>query len=232
MRISGFQKLTLLDFPGKTACTVFTPGCNLRCPFCHNSTLVLNPTKDQDICEEEIISYIIKRKGLIDGVCITGGEPMLMKDLPVFCQRLRKTGVAIKIDTNGFFPSQLQYIVNNGLCDYVAMDVKNTLQKYADTIGLPSVDVSKPYESIEFLKSSSIPHEFRTTVCKPFHNKDDIISIATLLGPYESYFLQSFVDSGALIGEGISGYSPSEMREIFNEVKKIVSKAGLRGVDA
>lgn len=231
MTISGFQKLTLLDFPGKTACTIFTAGCNLRCPFCHNSDLVLHPSSLGRYSEDEIIAYLNKRKGLIDGICITGGEPMLMKDLPDFCERLRDVGVSIKIDTNGFFPSQLKYIVRNGLCDYVAMDIKNTPQKYPLTVGVADIDISKPLESIQFLKSTGIPHEFRTTVCRPFHTNDDIIEIARLLGADERYYLQSFVDSGALIGQGVSGFSPNEMKELLIQVKQIMPSADIRGVD-
>ncbi len=231
MTISGFQKLTLLDFPGKTACTVFTAGCNLRCPFCHNSDLVLRPSTLESFTEDDIIAYLNKRKGLIDGICITGGEPMLMKDLPDFCQRIKNIGIAIKIDTNGFFLPQLKYIVRNNLCDYVAMDVKNTPEKYPLTVGVPNIDVSKAIESIEFLKMSGIPHEFRTTVCRPFHTDNDIVEIAHLLGPDERYFLQSFVDSGALIGRGVSGFSPNEMKELLTKVKEIVPSADVRGVD-
>lgn len=231
MTISGFQKLTLLDFPGKTACTVFTAGCNLRCPFCHNSDIVLRPSTLESFTEDEIIAYLNKRKGLIDGICITGGEPMLMKDLPEFCQRIKNIGVAIKIDTNGFFPSQLKYIVRNNLCDYVAMDVKNTPEKYQLTVGVPSIDISNVLESIEFLKTSGIPYEFRTTVCRPFHTDNDIVRIAHLLGREERYYLQSFVDSGALIGQGVSGFSPNEMKELLTQVKQIIPNADVRGID-
>ncbi len=230
MTIAGFQKLTLLDFPGKTACTVFTAGCNLRCPFCHNADLVLAPSSIDKFSEDEILSYLNKRKGLIDGICITGGEPMLMKDLPDFCEKIKNIGVSIKIDTNGSFPSQLKYIVRNGLCDYVAMDIKNTLFKYPETVGIPEIDVSNFEECIEFLKSSEIPHEFRTTVCKPFHTLDDILEIGKMLGENERYFLQSFVDSGRLIGDGVSGFLPSEMKDMLSELKKFVPYADIRGI--
>ncbi len=230
MTIAGFQKLTLLDFPGKTACTVFTPGCNLRCPFCHNADLVLSPSRIEIFSEEEILSYLKKRKGLIDGICITGGEPMLMKDLPSFCEKIKNTGVAIKIDTNGSFPSQLKYIVRSELCDYVAMDIKNTLSKYPVTVGIPDIDIAPFVESIDFLKSSGIPHEFRTTVCRPFHANSDILEIGQMLGENEKYYLQSFVDSGRLIGGGVSGFSPSEMKEMLSELKEFVPNADIRGI--
>ena len=231
MKFNGFQKLTLLDYPGKTACTVFTPGCNLRCPFCHNSNLVLGSNELPTYDQEEIISYLKKRSGLIDGICITGGEPMLHKDLPMFCEALRELNVSIKIDTNGFFPSQLKYIVNSGLCDYIAMDVKNSLEKYKLTVGASGCDLSKVIESISFLKSSDVDHEFRTTVCHPLHEISDIISIAELLGPDQKYFLQSFVDSGALLGNGMSSFTPSEMKDAYEAVRQIMPMVAVRGVN-
>lgn len=156
---------------------------------------------------------------------------MLMKDLPDFCRKVKELGLAVKLDTNGFFPSQLKYIVNSGLCDYVAMDIKNCPSKYAETVGVSFVDFSKLQESIEFLKSGPIDHEFRTTVCKPFHDAESLITIASFLGKDEKYFLQSFVDSGKLLGQGVSGFTPSEMKEFLAKVKKIVPNAALRGVD-
>ncbi len=230
MTIAGFQKLTLLDYPGKTACTVFTAGCNLRCPFCHNADLVLSPSSIEKFSEDEIQSYLIKRKGLIDGICITGGEPMLMKDLPSFCEKIKEIGICVKIDTNGSFPSLLKYVVRNGLCDYVAMDIKNTFDKYPQTVGISDIDVSVFKESIDFLKSSEIPHEFRTTVCKPFHTKEDILEVGKMLGENERYFLQSFVDSGRLIGRGVSGFLPSEMKDMLFELKNFVAYADIRGI--
>lgn len=230
MTIAGFQKLTLLDYPGKTACTVFTAGCNLRCPFCHNADLVLSPASIEKFSEDEVLAYLNKRKGLIDGICITGGEPMLMKDLPYFCQKIKDIGLSVKIDTNGSFPSLLKNIVDNGLCDYVAMDIKNSLSKYSETVGIENLDVSVFEESIDFLKNSGIAHEFRTTVCRPFHTPDDILEIGRMLGQNEHYYLQSFVDSGRLIGDGVSGFSPSEMKEMLSKLKHFVPNADIRGI--
>lgn len=231
MTIHGFQKLTLLDFPNKTACTVFTGGCNLRCPFCHNSDLVLRAAATPVIPEEEIFSFLEKRQHTLEGVCITGGEPMLRKDLPAFCEAIKQRGFAVKIDTNGFYPAQLKYIVNSGLCDYVAMDIKNTWEKYPETTGIPHLDVSAARESARFLIQSSLPHEFRTTVCRPFHTTEDLITIAADLGPDQPYFLQAFKNSGALLGNGIEGFSPMEMKEILASVRRISPLVGLRGVD-
>lgn len=231
MKILGMQKLTLLDFPGKTACTLFTGGCNLRCPFCHNGDLVLHPGLVKEIPEEDIFELLDKRKHTLEGVCITGGEPMLMKDLPAFCEKIKERGFAVKIDTNGFFPEQLKYMVKNGLCDYVAMDVKNSMEKYPLTIGIRNPDLRKPLTSIEFLKGSTLPHEFRTTVCKPFHTLEDLVAIARLLGEKERYFLQGFRDSGGLLGSGISAFSSEEMKAFLVEVLKIVPLAELRGIN-
>ena len=217
MIIHGFQKLTLLDFPTKTACTVFTGGCNLRCPFCHNAGLVLSPGKYPTVSEDEVFALLEKRKNTIDGVCITGGEPMLMKDLPEFA-------------ANGTFPRELKYIVRNGLADYIAMDIKNCFEKYPETVGRPDFDTAPVRESIDFLKSCGIGHEFRTTVCRNFHTEEDLIKIAHCLGAGENYFLQNFKDSGELISGGISGYTPSEMEALVSAVKKIIPGASLRGV--
>lgn len=230
MVIHGFQKLTLLDFPTKTACTVFTGGCNLRCPFCHNAGLVLSPGKYPTIPEQDVFDLLEKRKNTIDGVCITGGEPMLMKDLPEFAARLKECGVAVKIDTNGTFPLELKYIVRNGLADYIAMDIKNSFKKYPITVGKTDFDTAPIKESIDFLKSCGIDHEFRTTVCRNFHTEDDLLSIASYLGADEKYYLQCFKDSGEMISNGINGYSPSEMSALISAVKKIIPSASLRGV--
>lgn len=230
MIIHGFQKLTLLDYPGKTACTVFTGGCNLRCPFCHNADLVLKPGIYPVIPEEEVFELLKKRKNTIDGVCITGGEPMLMKDLPEFAGKLKALGVSVKIDTNGTFPRQLKYIVKNGLADYIAMDIKNCFRKYGETVGKKNFDFSVIKESIDFLKACGIDHEFRTTVCKNFHTESDLTEIAKYLGKNEKYFLQSFKDSGALLSENIAGYTPSEMDNLLSAVKQFTPHAALRGV--
>lgn len=232
MTIHGFQKLTLLDFPGKTACTVFTGGCNLRCPFCHNGDLVLHPAQFPVISEDEVFALLEKRKHTLEGVCITGGEPMLQKDLPFFCEKIKAMGFAVKIDTNGFFPMQLKYIVNSGLADYVAMDVKNTWEKYPETVGLPGLDVTKAQESVAFLKTCGIPHEFRTTVCRPYHETADLVAIATMLGADQPYFLQGFKASDALLGGSTcQGFSPSEMKAMLEAARAVHPLVSLRGVD-
>ncbi len=229
MKIYGFQKLTLLDFPGKTACTVFTGGCNLRCPFCHNPGLVRG-VSGETVSEEEVFATLEKRKKTLDGVCITGGEPMLQKDLPEFAEKVKSRGFAVKVDTNGFYPRPLRYLVREGLVDYVAVDVKNTFEKYPETTGRPGIDLAPLAETLEFLKENPVPHEFRTTVCKTFHTEEDLIAIAALLGEGQSYYLQAFRDTGELLGEGVTGYLPSEMKALFEAVKRVHPETGLRGI--
>ena len=230
MVIHGLAKTTLLDYPEHVAATIFFGGCNFRCPFCHNADLVIDRTNTRSFSEDEILSYLKKRKGLIDGICVTGGEPMLAKDLSEFLYKVREIGISIKLDTNGFFPAKLKSIIDDNLCDYVAMDIKNTFEKYPSTVGIPSINVTPFIESIELLKTSKIDHEFRTTVCRPFHSAEDLSEIAKYLGPNEKYFLQSFVDSGNLIGKGVSGYSPNEMKQMLTEVRKFVPNADIRGI--
>lgn len=201
MKINGFQKMTVLDFPGKVACIVFTGGCNMRCPFCHNADLALNQGTDE-FSEEEILAYLKKRQGLLDGVCITGGEPLLQPDIKEFIQKVRGLGYAVKLDTNGAFPERLKGLVNEGLLDYVAMDIKNQKEKYALTAGV-NIDISKIEESVAFLMEGKVDYEFRTTVVSEFHENEDILKISEWIKGAKRYFLQNFVDSGNLIEKNI-----------------------------
>ena len=226
MNIQGYQKLTLLDFPGKVACTLFTGGCNLRCPFCHNATLVLEPHDSQNM-EDEVLEYLTRRRGLLDGVCITGGEPLLQPDLIDFMKKVKELGLAIKLDTNGSFPQRLKTILDTGLVDYVAMDVKSSPEGYAKAIGC-EMDFSSFAESIALIKSSGIPHEFRTTAVKGIHSPEDFERISELLGD-EPYFIQGFVDSGNLLGEGCDAFSESESQQLLVHAKKHTPAARLRG---
>lgn len=230
MKICGFQKMTMLDFPGKVACTVFTGGCNFRCPFCHNALLVTEIDEENTFDEDEIIAYLYKRKGIIDGVCITGGEPLMQKDIGEFLEKVKATGMPVKLDTNGSYPEKLRELVEKGLVDYVAMDIKNSKAKYAETIGLPEYDLRKVEESIDFLLSDAVDYEFRTTVVREFHTIDDIVDIATRISGAKRYFLQGFVDSGNLIGSGMSALKPQEMVEICTKAQEIVPNTVLRGV--
>lgn len=230
MKICGFQKMTMLDYPGKVACTVFTGGCNFRCPFCHNAMLVTDIDENAVYAEDEILSYLNKRKGIIDGVCITGGEPLLQKDIGDFLVKVKETGMPVKLDTNGSYPEKLRELVSRGLVDYVAMDIKNSKEKYPLTVGLPGYDIGKIEESVEFLMSGAVDYEFRTTVVREFHTAEDIVKITEWIAGAKRYFLQGFVDSGNLIGSGMSALRPQEMVEICTKAQDLVPNTVLRGV--
>ena len=229
MLISGLQKLTLLDYPGKMACTVFTGGCDFRCPFCHNASLVRNPEDFPRIKEDEFFDFLEKRKNILEGVCITGGEPTIQKDLKEFIIRIREKGYLIKLDTNGNHPEILKELVNEGLVDYVAMDIKNSIEKYPITVDVKNFNIKNIKESVDFLLSDIVDYEFRITVVKEFHNKDDIESIAKWIKGAKRYFLQGFVDSGDLISDGYSGYDKKEMETLLEVTKKYIVNTELRG---
>ena len=227
MLIGGFQKMTMLDFPGKVACTIFTYGCNLRCPFCHNATLVIDEANL--FSEEEIFTYINKRKGILDGVCVTGGEPLLQPDIIPFLQRLRETGLKIKLDTNGTYPDKLEEIINLGLVDYVAMDIKNSLDSYEKTVGT-KINLNDIEKSVKILLENKVDYEFRTTVVKELHKIEDFIKIGELIRGAKRYFLQCFKDSEGLIGNNLSAYTPQELEGFLEVLKDNIDKVSLRGV--
>ena len=229
MIIKGLQKTTLLDFPGKVACTVFTAGCNFRCPFCHNASLVISPDMSDTISEDDIFAFLKKRCGILDGVCITGGEPLLQRDIEDFIKKIRELGLAVKLDTNGAYPERLRSIINKGLVDYVAMDIKNSKEKYALTAGA-SVDIEKISESVRILMTSDVEYEFRTTVVRELHSPEDVKSIGKWIAGADRYFLQSFTDSGEIIGDGYSAHSPQDMGELLEIAKQYIPSAALRGI--
>ena len=229
MKIKGLQKLTLLDYPEKMACTVFLARCNFRCPFCHNASLVTN-IDDDYISEEEFFSFLNKRRGILNGVCITGGEPTLYPDLEDFIRKIKELGFSVKLDTNGYNPDILIDLVNKRLIDYVAMDIKNSKEKYAKTAGLSSLDISRIEKSVQFLLSGAVPYEFRTTIVKELHNEEDMKSISRWIEKADRYFLQGFQDSGDLIENGYSGYDKNSMQYLLNITKERLTKANLRGV--
>ena len=231
MKISGFQKMTLLDFPGQVAATVFTGGCNLRCPFCHNALLVTEAEDLEEYSEDFIIGYLEKRKGILDGLAITGGEPLLQKDIRPFIERVRHLGYKVKLDTNGCFPDRLKDLVARKLLDYVAVDVKNTKEKYGETVGIPGFDPKAVEETVAFLKKGLVPYEFRTTVVREFHTVEDIDGIGKWIEGADAWFLQNFVDSGNLIGEGLSAAPREVLFEMLERGRKYVKRCELRGVD-
>jgi pyruvate formate lyase activating enzyme len=228
MVLGGLQKLTLLDFPGKVACTVFTMGCNFRCGFCHNAPLVLTAdTPPYD--EEAFFRFLETRKGLLDGVAVTGGEPLLQKDIAQFLARIKSMGFLVKLDTNGAFPQVLRRLVEEKLVDYVAMDVKNTPQKYPQTCGC-TVDVDAIKESVAFLKSGTLPFEFRTTAMAETHTEEDFREIGRWLEGTERYFIQQFKDSGNLVGEGFTAPTEEMMKKYLQAAQAFLPAAELRGV--
>lgn len=227
MLIAGLQKLTLLDYPGKTACTLFTPGCNFRCPFCHNALLVTHRV-DNFISENEFFSFLSKRQGILDGVCITGGEPTLQKDLIPFMQKIKDMNFEIKLDTNGYCPDVLKEVLDKRLADYIAMDIKASINKYELATGTESLNTDNILYSIELLEKNNVPHEFRTTVTKELHNKEDFEKILALFSEQTPYFLQQFKDSGNLIEENCHGWSAQEMKELLNTLTLHHTNVSLR----
>lgn len=221
--------MTLLDFPGKVACTIFTAGCNFRCPFCHNASLVTHINNDIEYSEEEILSYLSKRKGLLDGVCITGGEPLLQDGIEEFIAKIKSLGFLIKLDTNGSFPEKLEKLINMGLVDYVAMDIKNSREKYPITADC-DLDIGKIEQSVSFLMNSGVDYEFRTTVVKDYHNVEDMRDIGEWIKGAKRYFLQNFVDSGDLIKSGLSSVELTELYKMQQTADEFVVKTEIRGI--
>lgn len=231
MRICGLQKLALVDYPGKLAATVFTGGCNLRCPFCHNALLVTglgeNPERHTP---EEILAFLKTRRGLLDGVVLSGGEPLMQPGTADFLRQVKDLGFAVKLDTNGFYPEALRELLEAGTLDYVAMDIKNCLPKYPMTCGLPQLDTTPLEKSVELLRRSSVPFEFRTTLVRELHTEADLLAIAHWLEGSPRYCLQLFVDSGGLIGSGLSAFTPEEMQAFAQRLRPFFGEVPVRGV--
>ena len=230
MNIQGLQKTTLLDFPGHVAATIFTGGCNFRCPFCHNSDL-LSFSKPSAFMEEDILHFLKKRVGILEGVVITGGEPTLQPNLPAFMERVRQLGYKIKLDTNGYQPDVLKSLYNNGLIDYVAMDIKTCKERYTLVTGIPSIEIKKIETSVNFLKTSTIPFEFRTTVVRELHCAEDFEKIGDWIEGAPLYFLQNFVDSEQVLNHSFSSFSKEELLSFLEIVKPYVGKAEIRGIE-
>ena len=258
MQIKGYNKTTLLDYPEHVAATVFVGGCNFRCPFCHNADLVLNPNMQADIGEEEVLAHLQKRKGILEGVCITGGEPTLQPDLPEFIKKIKGLGYPVKLDTNGYCPDVLEKLLEEGLLDYAAMDIKASKENYAMAAGLPQLDIGKIEESVKLLQNGSIPYEFRTTVVKGIHTIEEFEVIGQWLRGSRGYYLQAFRDSenvlaqrsheilenigceqgdGCVCGrspvyaEKLSDFTKNEMEQMAETARKYIDKVELRGVE-
>ena len=229
MDIQGLQKMTLLDYPGRVACTVFLGGCDLRCPFCHNSGLVLG-SGPAELDSGELLSFLKKRVGLLDGVCITGGEPLLRPGLAGLLSQIKALGYPVKLDTNGSHPERLRELAEGGLVDYVAMDVKNSPERYGETAGLPGLDLTPFRESISFLLRGTVDYEFRTTVVQEFHDADSFRAIGPWIAGARRYFLQSFVDRDSVIQAGLRPWDRESLEGFAALVRPYVQQVELRGV--
>ena len=230
MRILGLQKLSLLDFPGKVAATVFTGGCNLRCPFCHNAPLVLPGRGTSALDAGGVLDFLASRRGLLDGVVLSGGEPLLQPDAADFLAEVKAMGFAVKLDTNGCHPDALADILDRRLADYVAMDIKNSLEKYPWTVGVPGFDTAPVERSARLLMEGPADYEFRTTLVRPFHEVGDMETIGRWLRGARRYYLQAFVDSGDLVGGGCAPFTPEEMEGFLQAARPFFQSAALRGL--
>ncbi len=230
MTISGMQKLTLLDYPGNTACLIFTQGCNFRCPFCHNKDLLNESGENQIVSENEVFSYLEKRKGVIDGVCISGGEPLLQKDIESFITKVKEMGFKVKLDTNGSSPSKLKRLLDNNLLDYVAMDIKNNFLNYDKTSGIEMLNIENIKRSIDILEHSNIEYEFRTTIVKELHDILGLEEICKYLGPNVKYYIQNYKDCDTVLQKGLSGFNTEELVSIQNKLKLRNPNVVVRGI--
>lgn len=231
MQIHGFNKLTLLDYPGHLAATLFLGSCNMRCPFCHNASLVLAPDAQPTIPAQEVLATLAKRKQLLEGVCISGGEPTLHPGLPDFIRSIKELGYLVKLDTNGTNPSMLKELVQEQLLDYIAMDIKNSREKYALTCGISGFSLAPVEESVSFLLLSKLDYEFRTTVVKELHSNEDMLAIGEWIRGAKAYYLQSFVDSDDIIAPGLSSPSKDTLTQFTRLLTPYVEHISLRGVD-
>ena len=230
MKIHGLQKMTLLDYPGHVACTVFLGGCDLRCPFCHNYELI-DGSAEPIMDEQELLDFLKKRQGLLDGVAITGGEPCLRPDLIDLIKEIRALGYPVKLDTNGLHPDVLRTLVEERLVDYVAMDIKNSPEHYAATSGVEAVDLGRIRESISILMEGPVDYEFRTTVIDQLHSAQDMEGIGALIQGARRFFLQAFTDRDSVPFAGFSAPSADKMRIYADIVGKYVQEITIRGVD-
>ena len=229
MTINGMQKLTLLDYPGNVACLIFTQGCNFRCPFCHNSGLLDMNNNCEKIDEKEVFKYLEKRKGLLDGVCISGGEPLLQKDIEYFIRKVKDLGYKVKLDTNGRSPKKLKQLIEEGLIDYVAMDIKNDFLNYDKTAGM-CTNIDNIKKSIEIIENSNIEYEFRTTIVKQFHDVGKLEKIIQYIGPNARYYIQNYQDCSSVLQRGLDGFDEEELLNIKNTLGVKYPNLVVRGV--
>lgn len=227
--IQGLQTLTLLDYPGRVACTVFTGGCNFRCPFCQNSGLLACGQPGQ-YTEHALLEFLDSRRNLLDGVCISGGEPLLQKELPQLLQQIKNMGYLVKLDTNGAFPERLEPLLRQGVVDYVAMDVKNSPARYGEACGVGQLYLAKVQRSVRLLLQGAVPYEFRTTVVRELHGAEELQAIGRWIQGAQRYFLQSFEDSEHVLQPGLHSYTADELEALRQLVLPWVPTTQLRGV--
>lgn len=231
MQIHGFNKTTLLDYPGHLASTIFLGGCNFRCPFCHNKGLVLCPSKEPVIPATLVLEHLVKRKNVIEGVCITGGEPTLSQDLPSFIKQLKDIGLLVKLDTNGYRPDVLKSLIQEGMVDYIAMDIKSSPQNYAKLTGLEAIDMNKINESVNIIMSANIPYEFRTTLVKELHTMEDIDSIGKWVKDCRNFYLQNYRENEHVINPIYTGFCKEELLAFQKHLSRYVKQVQIRGID-
>ena len=231
MRFYGLQKMTLLDYPGKVACTIFTGGCNFRCPFCHNALLVTDIDRSSYYDEREVLDFLESRRGVLDGVCLTGGEPLIWNQTADFLARVKEKGFAVKLDTNGYDPVCLDHLIKDELVDYVAMDIKNSLDKYARTAGFPDMDLARVRLSADILMEGLVDYEFRTTVVHELHSIQDMEAIGQWLAGAKAYYLQPYVESDDVIMPIFSSCGKEELEQMRRALANYVKKAAIRGMD-
>lgn len=231
MKICGFNKTTLLDYPGRVACTIFSGGCNFRCPFCQNGGLVVSPEDQPEYSREEILSFLKKRQGILDGVCVSGGEPTLSPSLGSLLQDIKNLGYSVKLDTNGSRPDILKSLAKDGLIDMIAMDIKTSPGRYSVLTGIPHPDLNAIYESVDFLMSGTIDYEFRTTVVKELHSESDFREIGKWLKGAEAYYLQAYRDSEEVLQPGFSSYSREELLHFRSILLEFIPLVEVRGID-
>lgn len=229
--IHGLNKTTLLDYPGHVAATIFLGGCNFRCPFCQNSPLVLHPAEEPVIPEEEVLSFLKKRQGILEGVCISGGEPTLASDLADFIKKIRELGYPVKLDTNGTRPGIVKNLAENDLVQMVAMDIKACPENYPSLTGMLHPDLDAICETVDFLMRGDLDYEFRTTVVKELHNENDFIQISQWLKGARAYYLQAYKDSEEVLQPGFSSYSLEELEHFRDILKTTIPVVGIRGID-
>lgn len=231
MRICGFNKTTLLDYPGKVASTIFLGSCNFRCPFCQNSILVTAPGEQPDYSQDELLAFLRKRKGILDGVCISGGEPTLSDDLEGFLRKIKELDYAIKLDTNGSRPETVKHLAKEGLIDKVAMDIKACPDNYANLTGIEKPDMDSIYETVDFLLHGTLEYEFRTTVVRELHTQKDFEEIAQWLKGAREYYLQAYKDSDGVLKPGYGSYTFEELQSFQKILQRTILSVGIRGID-